>query len=140
IFLTSHDVGDIERLCHRAIIINHGRIVLNENMKNLKYSYFHKKVISVKYRNRVVIDLPGVSAIKEKDLAAAGGGTTAAYAAKVEVDTEKRPLQQVVYELMGLGEVLDINISDQPLEEIIAEIYKSQGVKDDGKNPLPANP
>jgi ABC-2 type transport system ATP-binding protein len=139
IFLTSHDVGDIERLCHRAIIINNGRIVLNESMKNLKYSYFHKKTISVKYRHRVVIDLPGVCAIKEKDLAA-GGGTTAAYAAKVEVDTEKRPLQQVVSELMGLGEVLDINISDQPLEEIIAEIYKRQGVKDNGNSPVHANP
>ena len=41
---------------------------------------------------------------------------------------------------MGLGEVLDINISDQPLEEIIAEIYKRQGVKDNGNSPVHANP
>ena len=28
IFLTSHDAGDIEQLCKRAIIINHGEVVL----------------------------------------------------------------------------------------------------------------
>lgn len=140
IFLTSHDAGDIERLCHRAIIINHGRIVLDESVKNLKYSYLHKKVISVKYRNRVVIDLPGVCAIKEKNLAASEGEMATAYGAKIEVDTERRPLQQVVYELMGLGEVLDITISDQPLEEIIAEIYKSQGVKSDGDRLIQTHP
>lgn len=36
IFLTSHDAGDIEQLCKRAIIINHGEVVLNESIKNLK--------------------------------------------------------------------------------------------------------
>jgi ABC-2 type transport system ATP-binding protein len=30
IFLTSHDVGDIEAICDRTIIVNHGRIVVDE--------------------------------------------------------------------------------------------------------------
>lgn len=37
IFLTSHDVGDIEKLCKRVIIINHGKIIMDDTMKNLKY-------------------------------------------------------------------------------------------------------
>lgn len=36
IFLTYHDVGDIEKICRRAIIINHGDIVWNDTIKALK--------------------------------------------------------------------------------------------------------
>lgn len=38
IFLTSHDIGDIEKLCRRIIIVNSGRIVLDEPMEYLKFS------------------------------------------------------------------------------------------------------
>ena len=39
IFLTSHDVGDIEKLCRRIIIVNAGQIVLDDSMKKLKEHY-----------------------------------------------------------------------------------------------------
>lgn len=39
VFLTSHDVGDIEKLCRRIIIVNGGRIVLDESMEHLKSHY-----------------------------------------------------------------------------------------------------
>ena len=45
IFLTSHDVGDIEKLCKRVIIINDGKIVLDDTMENLKYHYLDKKIV-----------------------------------------------------------------------------------------------
>ena len=35
IFLTSHDVGDIEYLAGRVVIINHGQIVLDDQVKTL---------------------------------------------------------------------------------------------------------
>ena len=38
IFLTSHDIGDIEKLCRRVIIINSGQIVLDDSMEHLKFS------------------------------------------------------------------------------------------------------
>ncbi len=36
IFLTSHDVGDIEKLCERIIIINAGSVVMDDSMEHLK--------------------------------------------------------------------------------------------------------
>ena len=36
VFLTSHDVGDIEKLCERIVIINSGRVVLDDSMTHLK--------------------------------------------------------------------------------------------------------
>ena len=38
IFLTSHDVGDIEKLCKRVIIINNGKIIMDDIMA---VSYTH---------------------------------------------------------------------------------------------------
>lgn len=116
IFLTSHDAGDIERVCKRVIIINHGEVVLDESVKTLRYSYLQKKIISVKYAEKTKVDIPGVDKTRESE-----------YAARIEVSTARRPLREVVAELMGLGEVVDITISDQPLEEIIAGIYMDRG-------------
>ena len=36
IFLTSHDISDIEKLCKRVIIVNNGKIVLDDQLINLK--------------------------------------------------------------------------------------------------------
>ena len=114
IFLTSHDAGDIEQLCDRAIIINHGTLVLDESIKNLKYNYLNKKIIGVKYSEQVDIDIPGVQIIKHKG-----------YATKIEVDTKTQNLQNVVQNLMSAGNILDITIEDRPMEDIIASIYTS---------------
>lgn len=37
IFLTSHDIGDIEKLCKRIIIVNSGHIVLDDSMEHVKH-------------------------------------------------------------------------------------------------------
>ncbi len=44
IFLTSHDVGDIEAICSRTIIVNHGKIVVDKPTKEL-----HKMIDSEKH-------------------------------------------------------------------------------------------
>lgn len=36
VFLTSHDTGDIESVAERVIIINHGRIVLDDTVEDLR--------------------------------------------------------------------------------------------------------
>jgi len=36
VFLTSHDTGDIESVAERVIIINHGRLVLDDTVGNLR--------------------------------------------------------------------------------------------------------
>ena len=54
VFFTSHDVGDIEEVCKRVIIINDGKIVLDDSMKNLKYHHLNKKIVEVNLKNNVI--------------------------------------------------------------------------------------
>jgi ABC-2 type transport system ATP-binding protein len=113
IFLTSHDAGDIEQLCKRAIIINHGQVVLNESIKKLKYDYLNKKEIHIKYNQEVKIDNPNINVVKSKG-----------DAVKVLVDTSNQDIDQVLTELIKFGKVNDITILEPPMEEIISYIYQ----------------
>ncbi len=113
IFLTSHDVGDIEKLCKRVIIINDGKIILDDSMKKLKYDYLNKKIIEVKTSKKVVINNEdGLEIVKNKDCNL-----------KIEIDNSKKNVMDVI-KLINPDDILDINISTIPLENIITEIYK----------------
>lgn len=118
-FLTSHDIGDIEKLCRRIIIVNNGRIVLDESMEHLKYHYLNKKIVEVKLQEAVPLPTPeGVTLLKQKD-----------NYVKFEVDTEKTGISNALH-LMDTDNVEDINISNIPLENIITEIYKTENRMD----------
>ncbi len=113
IFLTSHDVGDIEKLCKRIIIVNHGRIVMDDSMENLKYHYLNKKVVELKLREAVdMSDEDGITVVKSK------GNNL-----KLEIDTTKKNISDAL-KLIDADNILDINITNVPLENIITEIYK----------------
>ena len=115
IFLTSHDVGDIEKLCKRVIIINNGQIVLDDSMENLKYHYLNKKIVEAKMKEKVNLDdEEGITILKDKG-----------YNLKIEVDTTKKTVTDAI-KLLNPDNIIDINISNIPLEEIISNIYKKK--------------
>ncbi len=115
IFLTSHDAGDIESLCKRVIIINHGRLIFDDRTSVLKRQYLRRKVIDVRFGEALngPFHLPGVQTLKQ--------GT---YGVKLAFDTEELSVDQVIQQIMSGRAFNDINIQDPPLEEIIREIYQ----------------
>ncbi|WP_018130664.1 hypothetical protein [Effusibacillus pohliae] len=48
--MTSHDAGDIEQLCKRAIVIDRGRVILDESVAHMKREYLQMKAINLKLR------------------------------------------------------------------------------------------
>ncbi len=121
IFLTSHDIGDIEKICKRAVIIHHGRIVVDESMKTLKHRALARKLIGVKYASPVDLDLPGLTPVKRT-----------ADAARYEVDTRAHRLEEILRALVAKGELEDLTVEDEPLENVIAEIYASKNAVEAG--------
>ena len=115
IFLTSHDVGDIEKLCKRVIIVNDGKIVMDDSMTNLKYNYLNQKIIEVKSKEKINFSgEDGIKVLKEKDKNL-----------KLEIDTRQKNLSDVL-KLIDPENIIDINISNTPLEDIISNIYKER--------------
>ena len=114
VFLTSHDAGDIENLCRRAIVIDHGRVALDIPVKKLKYDYLDQKVISVKFNQPASINVTeGMTMIKSTP-----------YAAKFTIDTRVMPVGRV-FSTLDADNIADITITEPPMEEIIASIYES---------------
>jgi len=114
IFLTSHDAGDIEVLCRRAMVINHGEVIFDGRVSTLKRDYIRTKTISLKlgepWRG---FDGPGVEVLKHKG-----------YGVKLQVDTSVVPIEKVVARLLARYAIVDINVDNPPMEEIIARIYE----------------
>src|SRR5215472_12706124 len=65
VFLTSHDAGDIERVARRVIVINHGGVVFDDKVSNLRRRYLGSKLLSVRFQSPASsIMLPGVTVLK----------------------------------------------------------------------------
>ena len=116
IFLTSHDIGDIEKLCRRIVIVNSGQIVMDDSMEHLKYHYLNKKIVEVKLQEETVLPpTQGITILKQK-------GSHVRF----EVDTSVMKINDALRSI-DAEHVEDINISNIPLENIIMEIYRSEG-------------
>ena len=114
IFLTSHDAGDIEKICKRVMVINHGEVILDTSVAELKRHYFKTKVVSVRLGQPIEeFELPGVNFLKHRD-----------HGIKIQVDTTLTPVEAVISALMARASLPDITIADPPLEEIIELIYQ----------------
>lgn len=119
VLLTSHDAGDLEALCRRVIIINHGQIVYEDKVSNLKRKFLTRKMVEVRYAEEVppTFSIDGVEILK-----------VGSYGVKLRFDTTKTPVDAVMAHLSQAGELVDITVSDPPLEEVIAKIYTSKSV------------
>jgi ABC-2 type transport system ATP-binding protein len=120
VFLTSHDPSDIEQLCSRAVVIDHGTVVLDSPVEKLRSDYLGKKLIEVRFS--VPQQLPALDGVLiETD----SGGLKST----LTVDTGIRPIGDVMERLSILGNVLDITISNPPMEDIIAAIFQREALK-----------
>ncbi len=115
VLLTSHDAGDIEALCKRVIIVNHGQIIYQDKVSALKRSYLTSKQVDVRYAQPLAADfqLAGTEILK------AGH-----YGVKLRFDTRTTPVESVLTRLAAAGELIDVTISDPSLEEVIRTIYQ----------------
>ena len=112
IFLTSHDLGDIEKLCERIIIIDHGMIIKDESLENLKKDYLKERFITILYEDSIEdieFEYPYVSKENNKIV--------------IKVDTSINSVSNVLEKFMKYGNVVDIEAIPVPLEEVIYDIY-----------------
>jgi ABC-2 type transport system ATP-binding protein len=119
VLLTSHDAGDLEALCKRVIIINHGQIVYQDKVSSLKRKYLTTKLVGVRYAEEIPANftLDGVEILK-----------VGHYGVKLKFDTQSMPVEKVLTNLTDFGSVVDITISDPPLEEVIATLYREAAI------------
>lgn len=113
VFLTSHDAGDIESVAERVMVINHGQIVLDDTVRNVRTEFLGTKVLNVVFHDEPQpVLMNGVSQMERER-----------HRLKLEVDTKLTSIESVISRVLSAGSVADITIEDPPLEEVIAHIY-----------------
>ncbi len=116
IFLTSHDVGDIESLCDRTIIINYGVIVKDLATEALARTFGYEKYIDL------------IPMAKFQDFPKLSNGIR--YLSKdsnkvtVVVDINKMSIKDSLKKLLDIFEVEDIDVYNADLETVIRHIYE----------------
>lgn len=116
IFLTSHDTEDIQSICERCIIINHGKIIIDTSTKQLLNDYIKRKNIIIT-PNIEFTEFPplldGMTYIKKSN-----------HQVIVEVDINHINTQKALQYLIKTFDIDDINIDNESLEDIIRSIYE----------------
>jgi viologen exporter family transport system ATP-binding protein len=113
VLLTSHDTGDMERVCERVLVIHRGRMLLDRPVDALRKSFIPRKRISVVSEEAEVgFDLPGVRRLP-----------SAAHRTELEVDLRAIGIDRVVSAIFARARVLDLSVEDPPMEEIVSAIY-----------------
>ncbi|HTY40118.1 MAG TPA: ATP-binding cassette domain-containing protein [Candidatus Paceibacterota bacterium] len=121
IFLTSHDVGDIESLCERTIIINHGVLVKDLPTRELARSFVRQKNI----------DVTPETAFEEFPELPPGMHYVLRDRNKltIAVDINSITVQEALRRILDIFKVDDIDVYDTELETIIRNIYESHSTR-----------
>ena len=120
IFITSHDISDIEKLCSRIILINHGKVMLDSKMEDIKHSFLTRRKIEVTYEEQV--------SISDANKLFNNISVSMTLGEKLQVEFDEAVIQtgKVIEKLMKLGSVQDLSISSTSLENVIYDIYTSK--------------
>ena len=113
VVLTSHDTRDIELVCDRVIVINAGRIVVDQPTDQLRRQFLGHRLVTLRSAAPMIeISLPGVVRRASEP-----------HISIFEVDTRTTRVDAVVEAALALGGIEDITIEDPPMEEVVREIY-----------------
>jgi ABC-2 type transport system ATP-binding protein len=116
IFLTSHDVGDIETLCSRTIVINHGSLIKDLPTQELAKAFAFEKYIDLIAKTDFV-SFPKLP-IGMKYLSKDKTKTT------VVIDVNKISAKEALKKLLDIFEIDDLDVYNASLETVIRHIYE----------------
>ena len=114
--LTTHDLADIERLCRRLVVIDHGRVVHDGTIEQLHARYGS--------RRSLVVDLdsplpPGFTLPGATVTAIEADGHRASFA------LDSVSAGPAVAHLMSVASVRDLSLVEPDIEDVVARLYAS---------------
>lgn len=113
VLLTTHDLGDIEALCDRVILINQGQCLIDSSLDVLRNRYGREK--------HVVVDFESDPSLAEAHRELVIENDAKRITFRCESDTAN-----FVSQITSQYAVMDIAITAPPIESIVSEFYKKE--------------
>jgi ABC-2 type transport system ATP-binding protein len=121
VVLTTHDLDDIEELCRRIMIIDHGRVLYDGPLESLKQKLLRTKQIKCVLKDRAQVE--GVLAFSRDGLEVE---QVDELTYRILFDRSRTSTADLIREILGAVEVRDLLIEDEPIEEIVKRIYAGE--------------
>lgn len=116
VILTTHDLDDIEALCSRLLVISAGAIVADCTVTELRRRMGGER--------RLMVDL--IQGAAEFDDPQARVVSRSGERLELAFDPRACSLAELVRRIMSRYPVRDFSVEEAPIEEIVAELYRSQ--------------
>lgn len=122
VLLTTHIMGDIEKLCDRIIILDKGRIIYDGPVEKIQ-KLMKYKIIEIELVEKIELK----KIVEEYSLVDYRHLSESRTKIKIRVPVEL--VKDALEELSKRGEVVDINVYPPSLEDIIKEVYEKGSVE-----------
>ncbi|MEZ4648385.1 MAG: ATP-binding cassette domain-containing protein [Candidatus Eisenbacteria bacterium] len=129
LILTSHDLGDIERLCSRVLVIDEGRLLHDGDVESLRRLFGHRRILQIDLRSSGLRDDDGRSSDGEaRDSLHLPPGCEVLEQTGprilVEFDPDQIPAPELIRQVLAQREVLDLGLQETPIEDVVRRIYR----------------
>jgi len=112
--LTSHYMQDIEELCERVILIDHGKIFFDGSLEEVVGRFTSTKIIEADFSEPLPSTFISPGTVLERN----------ALSLKIEVPRLEVP--QACTALLAGGQVIDLSVQEVPIEEVIRRVFGGQ--------------
>lgn len=123
VILTTHDMGDVDALCQRIVIIDKGKMLYDNDISHLKQFFGSYRTLKIRikgdlkqYAEEITEKLPRCSVSADDEWIS------------VLVDESQTTVMQVLSELQKDYKIRDMQLEEISTEEVIKKIYE-EGVK-----------
>jgi ABC-2 type transport system ATP-binding protein len=120
VILTTHDLGDIEDICKRIVIIDNGKIIHDGDLATLKDNYARDRVIHFQLARPPESMAPICAGLPACET------TTDGLRLSVRFDRFKFAAGEIAAAVMPHVEVVDFRIDEPEVEDLIRKVYLGQ--------------
>jgi len=113
VLLTSHYMKDIEALCDRVMVINHGRLIHDGPLRDILHRFAQHKLVTLQFRDGCMPDQLG-----------AFGEVVELNPPKVTLRMAREWVAKHTSTLLESYEIDDIIIEEPPIEDVIGKVFE----------------
>lgn len=121
VILTTHDIGDIEELCSRIIIIDEGRKIYDGTLQHLRDTYGTHRIIRMEVHHEPQLLLWKSLGVESEDCVSTYDAQRKTL--EVRFDKNKLSVPQILSAVMKETDVNDVQIIETELAQIVKQIY-----------------
>ncbi len=116
--LTTHDLDDIEELCRRVVLIDHGQVLYDGSLEGLRARWLPEA--------RIRFDLKDSAVAGSAELVVDGHVASRVGPNRFEIVVDKRSATPaaVIRAIVNRYPVLDLSVAEPDIEEVVARIYR----------------